>query len=189
LRSNVCRKKRWYESEVVSFSVHCLMTWYVYNSSHNCVGNNIVVVLLVLVNICHIMTQRCFMLCTTYINFWSIIPHNYGNCYTHIMSLNNVLKKKQLHFHTIAFYGKHCFSNIKTSSKRLEYLNIFPSFFKKFNTSWNQYLCFIYFNNLVKYLSVARLRRCLISSKTVEISWAKFQERTGNYKYHIWPHI
>jgi hypothetical protein len=49
---------------VVSFSVHCLMTWYVYNSSHNCVGNNIVVVLLV--NICHIMTQRCFMLCTTF---------------------------------------------------------------------------------------------------------------------------
>jgi hypothetical protein len=24
------------------------------------------------------------------------LPHNYGNCYTHIMSLNNVLKKKQL---------------------------------------------------------------------------------------------
>jgi hypothetical protein len=40
--------------------------------------------------------------------------------------------------HTIVFYGKDCFSNIKTSSKRLEYLNIFPSFFKKFNTSWNQ---------------------------------------------------
>jgi hypothetical protein len=36
------------------------------------------------------------------------------------------------------FYSKDCFSNIKTSSKRLEYLNIFPSFFKKFNTSWNQ---------------------------------------------------
>jgi hypothetical protein len=36
------------------------------------------------------------------------------------------------------FYGKDCFSNIKTSSKRLEYLNIFPSFFKKFNTSLNQ---------------------------------------------------
>jgi hypothetical protein len=36
------------------------------------------------------------------------------------------------------FYGKDCFSNIKTSSKRLEYLNIFPSFFKIFNTSWNQ---------------------------------------------------
>ena len=34
-------------------------------------------------------------------------------------------------------YGKDCFSNIKTSSKRLEYLNIFPSFFKKFKTSWN----------------------------------------------------
>ena len=36
------------------------------NSSHTCVGNNIVVVLLVLVKICHIMTQRCFMLCTTF---------------------------------------------------------------------------------------------------------------------------
>jgi hypothetical protein len=46
-----------FESEVVSFSEHCLMTWYVYNSSYNCVGNNIVVVLLV--KICHIMTQRC----------------------------------------------------------------------------------------------------------------------------------
>jgi cytochrome b len=29
--------------------------------SHNCVGNNIVVALLVLVKICHIMTQMCFM--------------------------------------------------------------------------------------------------------------------------------
>jgi hypothetical protein len=27
--------------------------------------------------------------------------------------------------HTIVFYGKDCFSNIKTSSKRLEYLNIY----------------------------------------------------------------
>ena len=34
-------------------------------------------------------------------------------------------------WHTMVFYGKDCFSNIKTSSKRLEYLNIFPSFFKK----------------------------------------------------------
>ena len=72
LRSNLRRKKRWYESEVVSFSVHCLMTWYVYNSSHNCVGNNIVVVLLVLVKICHIMIQRWFILCITYTNCWSI---------------------------------------------------------------------------------------------------------------------
>ena len=55
------------------FSVHCLMTWCVYNSSHNCVGNNIVVVLLVLVKICHIMTQMCFMLCTTYTNLLSIM--------------------------------------------------------------------------------------------------------------------
>jgi hypothetical protein len=30
-------------------------------------------------------------------------PHNYGNCYTHIMSLNNVLKKKQLHFQFVIF--------------------------------------------------------------------------------------
>jgi hypothetical protein len=47
--------------------------------------------------------------------------------------------------HTIVFYGKGCFSNIKTSSKRLEYLNIFTSFFKKFNTSWNQKK---YFNSI-----------------------------------------
>jgi hypothetical protein len=40
--------------------------------------------------------------------------------------------------HTIIFYGKDCFSNTKTSSKCLEYLNIFLSFFKKFSTSWNQ---------------------------------------------------
>ena len=85
--------------------------------------------------------------------------------------------------HTIVFYGKDCFSNIKTSSKRLEYLKIFPSFFKKFNTSWNQKkMCFIYFNNLVKYFSRARLRRCLIFSKTVQISPAKFHEiqKTNN---------
>jgi hypothetical protein len=31
-----------FENEVVSFSVHCLMKWYVHSSSHNCVGNNIV---------------------------------------------------------------------------------------------------------------------------------------------------
>ena len=90
--------------------------------------------------------------------------------------------------HTIVFYGKYCFSNIKTSSKRLEYLNIFPSIFKKFNTSWNQkknqYLCFIYFNNLVKYFSGARLRRCLISSKTVKISRAKFHEIQNTNNAH-----
>ena len=90
--------------------------------------------------------------------------------------------------HTIVFYGKDCCSNIKTSSKRLEYFNIFPSFFKKFNTSWNPkntltvFVLFIYFNNLVKYFSGARLRRCLISSKTVQISRAKFHEiqKTNN---------
>ena len=83
--------------------------------------------------------------------------------------------------HTIVFYGKYCFSNIKTSSKRLEYLNIFPSFFKKFNTSWNQKNT-LTFNNLLKYFSGARLRRCLISSKPVQISRAKFHEiqKTNN---------
>ena len=74
----------------VSFSIHCLMTWYVYKSSHNCVGNNIVVVLLVLVKICHIMTQRCFMLSTTYTNFWSII------CPLEVMCLTPLSKIFQL---------------------------------------------------------------------------------------------
>ena len=85
------------------------------------------------------------------------------------------------HTCTIVFYGKDCFSNNKTSSKCLEYLNIFPSFFKKFNTSWNQFF-FIYFNNLVKYFSAARLWRCLIYSKTVQISRAIFNEiqKTNN---------
>ena len=116
------------------------------------------------------------------INNWGLMKKNYfgwsGVYFIFVLHLYITVTC----WHTIVFYGKHCFSNIKTSSKRLEYLNIFPSFFKKFNTSWNQYLCFIYFNNLVKYLSVARLRRCLISSKTVEISWAKFQEiqKTNN---------
>jgi hypothetical protein len=34
---------------------------------------NRLIVLLVLVKICHIMTQRCFMLSTTYTNLWSSI--------------------------------------------------------------------------------------------------------------------
>jgi hypothetical protein len=38
-------------------------------------------------------------------------------------------------------------------------------------------LCFVYFNNLVKYFSGARLRRGLISSKTIEISRVKFHEK------------
>jgi hypothetical protein len=80
-----------FESEVVSFSVHCLMTWYVYNSSHNCVGNIIVVVLLVLVKICHIMTQRCFMLCTTYTNFWSIICPLEVRCLTPLSKIFQLL--------------------------------------------------------------------------------------------------
>jgi hypothetical protein len=46
-------------------------------------------------------------------------------------------------------------------------------------------LCFIYFNNLVKHVSGARLWRCLICSKTVAISLAKFHEiqKTNNAHY------
>jgi hypothetical protein len=139
------------------------------------------------------------MLCTTYTNVWSIICPLEVRCLTPLLKMFQLLLLCFifiLHLyitvtcrHTIVFYDKDCFSNIKTSSKRLEYLNILPSFFKKFNTSWNQkntlfiqYLCFIYFNNLVKYFSGARLRRCLISSKTVQISRAKFHEiqKTNN---------
>jgi hypothetical protein len=68
------------------------MTWYVYNSSHNCVGNNIVVVLLVLlVKICHIMTQRCFMLSTTYTNIWSIICPLEVRCLTPLSKIFQLL--------------------------------------------------------------------------------------------------
>ena len=51
---------------------------------------------------------------------------------------------------------------------------------------WKKYLnstcIFLYFNNLVNYFSDARLRMCLISSKTVEISREKFHEiqKTNN---------
>jgi hypothetical protein len=76
------------------FSVTCYRwrLWfslcYVYNSSHNYIGNNIVVVLLVLVKICHIMTQRDFMLYTTihtqtfdpsFLSPWS---QNYASVFT-----------------------------------------------------------------------------------------------------------
>jgi hypothetical protein len=37
--------------------------------------------------------------------------------------------------HTIVFYGKDCFSNIKTSSKRMEYLNIFNTTFKNISVT------------------------------------------------------
>jgi hypothetical protein len=75
----------------IMFQCLRLMTWYVYNSSHNCVGNNIVVVLLVLVTICHIMTQRCFMLCATYTNFWSIICPLEVRCLTPLSKIFQLL--------------------------------------------------------------------------------------------------
>ena len=67
------------------------MTWYVYISSHYCVGNNIVVVLLVLAKICHIMSQMCFMLCTTYTNFWSIICPFEVRCLTPLLKIFQLL--------------------------------------------------------------------------------------------------
>jgi hypothetical protein len=74
------------------FFCNCLLTWYVYNSSHNCLGNNIAVVLLVLlVMICYIMTQRCFMLCTTYTNFWSIICSLEVRCLTPLSKIFQLL--------------------------------------------------------------------------------------------------
>ena len=62
--------------------------------------------------------------------------------------------------------------NIWTFSRRFS-RNLTPRETKKILL---QYLCFIYFNNLVKYFSGARLWRCLISSKPVQISRAKFHE-------------
>ena len=61
-------------------------------SSQNCLGINIVVVLLVLVKICHIMTQRCFMLCTTYTNCWYIIcPLEVNRCLTPLSKIFQLL--------------------------------------------------------------------------------------------------
>ena len=77
--------------KVKLFLFQYIVTWYVYNSSHNCAGNNIVVVLLVLVKICHIMTQRCFMLCTTYKHFWSIICPLEVRCLTPLSKIFQLL--------------------------------------------------------------------------------------------------
>jgi protein-S-isoprenylcysteine O-methyltransferase Ste14 len=82
------------ESEVVSFSVHCLMTCYVYNSSHNCMGNNIAVVLLVLVKICHINDPKGFYVIiqyNTYTNVWSIICSLEVRCLTPLSTIFNLL--------------------------------------------------------------------------------------------------
>ena len=62
--------------------------------------------------------------------------------------------------------------NIWTFSRRFS-RNLTPRETKKLLL---QYLCFIYFNKLVKYFSGARMRRCLISSKPVQISRPKFHE-------------
>jgi hypothetical protein len=68
-----------------------IISGYVHNSSHNCVGNNIVVLLLVLVRICHIITQRCFMLCTTYTNFWFIVCPLEVRCFTPLSKIFQLL--------------------------------------------------------------------------------------------------
>jgi hypothetical protein len=83
-------------------SVDCLMSWYVYNSSHNCVGNNIVVLLLVLVRICHIMTQRSFKTSVTNrgphsVSIWFVRRNSfYFSYYSKYMNL--------LHNHFLQIY-------------------------------------------------------------------------------------
>ena len=94
---NLIVNKKKIEIEVLSFSVHCLMTWYVYNSSHICVGNNIVIVLLPHYD------PKVFMLCTTYTNFWSIICPLKVRCLTPLSQiLQNfvfLLIKVRVHFY------------------------------------------------------------------------------------------
>ena len=112
------------ESEVVSFSVHCLMTCYVYNSSHNCMGNNIVVVLLVLVKICHIMTQRGFMLYSTihtqtfdpsFVHWRLGVKHNFQKYFSYYFCGRNwitqrkpqICRKSLKNLYHILFYQVH----------------------------------------------------------------------------------
>jgi hypothetical protein len=49
-------------------------------------------------NIKHIWVIMWHIFTSTNDTTTNCFPHNSGNCYTHTMSLNNVLKKKQLHF-------------------------------------------------------------------------------------------
>jgi hypothetical protein len=46
-------------------------------------------------------------------------PYNCGNCYTHNMSLNTVLKKKQLHFHFFFIIEVRCLTPLSTISQLL----------------------------------------------------------------------
>jgi hypothetical protein len=88
------------ESEVASFSVHCLMTWYVYNSSHNCVGNNIVVALLVLANICRWILISCLnWKLQLFMCFWIF------NHLIHHIFLSLVTEYWIQNIHIIVFFG------------------------------------------------------------------------------------
>jgi hypothetical protein len=71
-------------------------------------GNNIVVVLLVLVKICHIMAQRCFMLCTTYTNFWSIICPLEVRCLTPLSKIFQVLGEFTTTCAIVAYHHLSC---------------------------------------------------------------------------------
>jgi hypothetical protein len=98
-----------FESEVVSFSVHYLMTWYVYNSSHNCVRNNIVVVLLVLVKICHIM--NVFLNHLIHHIFLSLITEYWIQNIHTIVFFGFIHEKSQVHYEesNIVLYHMHIF--------------------------------------------------------------------------------
>jgi hypothetical protein len=120
----------------------------------------------------HIMTQRCFMLCTTYTNVWFIICPLEVRCLSPLSKIFQLLllwRKLRVprEIHSIWTFSR-CFSR-----------NLTP---REAKIILQQFLCFIYFNNLVKYFFGPRLRRCLISSKTVQISRAKFHEiqKTNN---------
>jgi hypothetical protein len=136
------------------------------------------------------------MLCTTYTNVWSIICPLYPER-KYIINNWGLMKKKyfwwsgvyfifNLHLYitvtcrhtcTIVFYGKDCFSNIKTSSKCLEYLNIFPSFFKKFNTSWNQFFFILLMLKLISNSSIRIWRYCDVMSVICFLYFVEFSPR------------
>jgi hypothetical protein len=92
---------------------------------------------------------------------------------SHLMNFRKYLIK----IWCVLFYRRHHTFDVKTCFQQNRYV---------FDVI--QYLCFIYFNNRLKYVSGARLRRkYLISSETVEISSKFYEIRTVN-KSRSWRH-
>jgi hypothetical protein len=87
--------------------------------------------------------------------------------------------------HTIVFYGKDCFSNIETSSKRLEYLNIFPSFFYL-----RTYLIKIWFVLYYRRDHTFDVKTCLQQNRyvfdVIVTSWALFVFCRHLSAWNIW---